>query len=63
MNWKKAYRSFYYRGAPEPEDIILEAAETVLLVIDIQNKYMQDPDDPDETHDEGAAEDDGGGEE
>jgi len=49
MSWKKKYRSFYYQGAPEPEDIILNAAETALLVIDIQNKYMIDPDDPEES--------------
>jgi biuret amidohydrolase len=48
MSWKNEYRSFYYQGAPEPEDIILKADETVLLVIDIQNKYMEDPDDPKE---------------
>ena len=48
MSWKNAYRSFYYQGAPEPEDIILNADETALLVIDIQNKYMETPDNPDE---------------
>jgi len=46
MSWKTKYRSFYYQAAPEPEDIVLKAAETALLVIDIQNKYMQKPDDP-----------------
>lgn len=40
MNWKTAFRSFYYEGAPEPEDIVLPAAETALLVIDIQNTYL-----------------------
>jgi nicotinamidase-related amidase len=49
MSWKTMYRSFYYQGAPEPEDIILNAVETALLVIDIQNKYMQVPDDPAES--------------
>ena len=49
MSWKTNYRSFYYQGAPEPQDIILNASETALLVIDIQNKYMQDPDDPAES--------------
>ena len=48
MSWKNNYRSFYYQGAPDPEDIILDAAETALLVIDIQNKYMSDPGDPEE---------------
>ena len=28
MTWKTAYRSFYYEGAPEPEDMVLPAAET-----------------------------------
>jgi nicotinamidase-related amidase len=49
MSWKTMYRSFYYQGAPEPEDIVLNAAETALLVIDIQNKYMQNPADPAES--------------
>ena len=49
MSWKTSYRSFYYQGAPEPQDIILNASETALLVIDIQNKYMQVPDDPAES--------------
>ena len=49
MSWKTNYRSFYYQGAPEPQDIILNASETALLVIDIQNKYMQVPDDPAES--------------
>ena len=46
MSWKTAYRSFYYDGAPEPEDMVLPAAETALLVIDIQNTYLQPHDDP-----------------
>lgn len=46
MSWKTDYRSFYYQGAPEPEDIVLNVEETALLVIDIQNKYMQVPEDP-----------------
>ena len=49
MSWKTMYRSFYYQGAPEPDDITLNAAETALLVIDIQNKYMQIPEDPAES--------------
>lgn len=44
MNWKTAYRSIYYDGAPEPEDMVLRPEETVLLVIDIQNTYMARPD-------------------
>jgi len=46
MSWKTMYRSFYYEGAPEPEDIVMPVEETALLVIDIQNKYMALPDDP-----------------
>ena len=48
MSWKNKYRSFYYQGAPKPEDIILMADETALLVIDVQNKYLAYPDDPEE---------------
>ena len=46
MNWKTAYRSFYYAEAPEPDDMVLRPAETALLVIDIQNIYMEVPEDP-----------------
>ncbi len=41
MNWKTAYRSFYYTNAEQPEDIVLEPAKTALLVIDIQNTYLE----------------------
>jgi biuret amidohydrolase len=44
MNWKTAYRSLYYLGAPEPEDPIIVPKETALLVIDIQNTYLERPD-------------------
>ena len=37
MNWKTAYRSFYYQYAPEPGVPSLPAAETALLCIDVQN--------------------------
>jgi biuret amidohydrolase len=40
MNWKTAYRSFYYDAAPEPEDQVLPPAETALLCIDVQNYGM-----------------------
>ncbi len=43
MNWKTAYRSFYYADAPEPEDLELTPAETALLVIDVQNTYVERP--------------------
>ena len=45
-DWKTAYRSFYYATAEEPDDIVLPAGETALLVIDIQNTYLEEPDDP-----------------
>ena len=46
MNWKTDFRSFYYEGAPEPDEILIDPAETALLVIDIQNTYLQTPEDP-----------------
>jgi len=49
MSWKTAYRSFYYANAKEPEDINLDPATTALLVIDIQNTYLEDKDTPEET--------------
>ena len=45
-DWKHAYRSFYYETADAPEDIVLEPAKTALLVIDIQNTYMEIDADP-----------------
>lgn len=45
MNWKTAFRSFYYENAEEPDDIVLDPSETALLVIDIQNTYLKAPDD------------------
>ncbi|MDP4065806.1 Isochorismatase family protein YecD [Rhodobacteraceae bacterium IMCC1933] len=44
MSWKTAYRSFYYENAEEPEDIVLEPEKTALLVIDIQNTYLEPQD-------------------
>jgi nicotinamidase-related amidase len=49
MNWKTAYRSFYYENAEEPEDILLDPVKTALLVIDIQNTYLQQKQDARET--------------
>ena len=49
MNWKTAYRSFYYANAEEPEDIQLDPASTALLVIDMQNTYLAPKDTPEET--------------
>lgn len=45
MNWKTDFRSFYYATAEEPEDIELDPGSTALLVIDIQNTYLETPDD------------------
>jgi nicotinamidase-related amidase len=42
--WKTRNRSFYYEGAPEPDDLDLKPAETALLVIDVQNTYVARPD-------------------
>ena len=44
MTWKTAYRSLYYQGAPEPDDPVLVPSQTALLVIDIQNVYLERPD-------------------
>ena len=49
MSWKTAHRSFYYANAEEPEDIRLDPKSTALLVIDIQNTYLEDKDTPEET--------------
>lgn len=50
MNWKTDYRSFYYENADDPEDIVLQPVDTALLVIDIQNTYLQIPDDEQEAN-------------
>jgi nicotinamidase-related amidase len=44
MKWKTKYRSLYYLGAPEPEDPALEKGKVALLVIDLQNTYLDRPD-------------------
>jgi nicotinamidase-related amidase len=43
MSWKTRHRSFYYQSAPEPDDIDFKPAETALLVIDVQNTYLERP--------------------
>jgi nicotinamidase-related amidase len=43
-SWKTRNRSFYYEGAPDPDDLDLKPAETALLVIDVQNTYVTRPD-------------------
>ena len=49
MSWKTAHRSFYYARAEPPQDIRLDPATTALLVIDIQNTYLDPKDTPEET--------------
>jgi len=44
MSWKTERRSFYYQGAPEPDDPVLEKGKVALLVIDVQNTYLERPD-------------------
>ena len=44
MNWKTDFRSLYYAGAPEPDDPVIIPKETALLVIDVQNTYLERPD-------------------
>lgn len=49
MSWKTAHRSFYYATAEEPEDIHLDPAKTAILVIDVQNTYLEPKETPKET--------------
>ena len=44
MNWKTDFRSLYYLGAPVPDDPAIKLKETALLVIDVQNTYLERPD-------------------
>lgn len=44
MSWKTAFRSIYYDGAPEPDDPELTKQHTALLIIDVQNTYLERPD-------------------
>jgi nicotinamidase-related amidase len=39
-DWKTAWRSFYYQGAPEADDPELAKGRVALLVIDVQNTYL-----------------------
>ena len=43
MSWKTSHRSLYYRSAPPPDDIKFNPKETALLVIDVQNTYLERP--------------------
>lgn len=49
MNWKTAHRSFYYANAEEPADISLDPKTTAVLVVDIQEIYLQPKDTAEET--------------
>lgn len=40
MNWKTAFRSFYYQTLEEPPPVVLPRAQTALLVVDIQACYL-----------------------
>jgi nicotinamidase-related amidase len=42
--WKTAWRSFYYQGAPDAPDPVLLPGRVALLVIDVQNTYLDRPD-------------------
>lgn len=48
-DWKTAFRSFYYQTADDPDDIVLARKKTALLVIDIQNTYLEPKDTDAET--------------
>ncbi|AVW90738.1 isochorismatase family cysteine hydrolase [Celeribacter baekdonensis] len=48
MGWKTEWRSFYYETAEEPADLLLEPQETALLVIDLQNTYLEVPEAPED---------------
>lgn len=42
-HWKTRHRSLYYATAPEPEDPEILLGATALLVIDVQNTYLERP--------------------
>ena len=46
LDWKTSFRSFYYANAEPPDDLILKKDHTALLVIDIQNTYLEPDEDP-----------------
>ena len=48
MNWKKRHRSFYYKYAEAPDDIVLKPAETAHLIIDVQKTYLEPKPNPEE---------------
>ena len=48
MNWKKRHRSFYYKYAEDPDDIVLKPEETAHLIIDVQKTYLESKPNPEE---------------
>ena len=48
MSWKKRHRSFYYKYAEDPDDIILKSSETAHLIIDVQKTYLEPKSNPEE---------------
>lgn len=44
MTWKRRNRSFYTHDFPEPADPELAAGRAALLVVDVQNVYVDEPD-------------------
>ncbi len=48
MNWKKRHRSFYYKYAEDPDDIVLTSEETAHLIIDVQKTYLEPKPNPEE---------------
>ncbi len=42
MHWKDRYRSFYYATMAEVPDVALDPKATGLLVIDVQNAFLDD---------------------
>ncbi len=48
MNWKKRHRSFYYKYAEDPNEIILKSKETAHLIIDVQKTYLEPKDNSEE---------------
>lgn len=47
-DWKRAFRSFYYATAEDPADIVLHRERTAVLIVDIQNTYLEPKADPTE---------------
>jgi len=41
--WKRRHRSLYYATAPKPDDLQVVPEATALLVIDVQNTYLERP--------------------